>query len=301
MSQDSGTSSRPFVVLVGVGDEETPDAALQYAAGLTSSAGGIIRLVHAVPTRFGTAAQNHLLVDFSAIELVGEQLVASAAERVAFLRLPGVTVETATCTGHAERELIRESASVDLVVLQHRLLSRMRRLVTGSVAVGVARSCPVPVVSVPEFWVPWPGRSPRVVVGLDGVTGQRRLLEHAFERAVRDGATLEVLHAWHVPLSYDVGISSSISIPPWEEGLTQQLDAEVAAVADAFPGVAVTIRVVRQRPADALFESSRTGNLIVLGRHRHNHLGWVARTALRESLCPVEIAPEPTGTDHATR
>jgi nucleotide-binding universal stress UspA family protein len=300
MSPDSGTSARPFVVLVGVGEEEIPDAALQYAAGVVAAGGGIIRLVHAVPTRFGTAAQEHPLLDFSAIELVGEQLVAAAAERLEFLQLPGVTVETSTCTGSAERELRRESSSVDLVVLQHRILSRLRRLVTGSVAVGVARSCAVPVVSVPEFWAPWPGQSPRVVVGLDGVTGQSHLLRHAFGRAARDGASLEVLHAWHVPVSYDVGIASSISIPPWEEGLTQQLDAEVAAVADAFPGVAVTTRVVRQRPADALFESSRTGNLIVLGRHRHNHLGWVARTVLRESLCPVEIVPEPTGDGQAT-
>jgi nucleotide-binding universal stress UspA family protein len=283
-------SRRPFTVLVGVGDEETPDSALQYAAHVAAREGGVLRLVHVVPDRIGTSAQVSPLIDFDAMQLVGSELAEAAAERVEALGLD-IVVQVDTLTGAPARALRRASRSVDLVVLQHRLLSRVHRLVTGSVAAAVARSCAVPVVSVPEFWVPWPDQGSRITVGLDAAADRHALLERAFDEATRDEALLDVVHAWHVPPAYDAGMATALAIPAWEGELFAELSAEVAKVSAKFPDVKVSVRVVRQRPADVLFEASRTASLLMVGRRRPKHLGPVVRTVLRESLCPVEIVP----------
>jgi nucleotide-binding universal stress UspA family protein len=146
------------------------------------------------------------------------------------------------------------------------------------------------VVSVPEFWVPWPDQDRRITVGFDGAD-RRVLLARAFDEATRHEAVLDVVRAWHLPPVYDAGMATALALPSWEAELLAELRADVAEVSAAFPDVEVTTRLVRQRPADMLFEASRTASLLMLGRRRSKHLGAVARTVLRDSLCPVEIVP----------
>lgn len=280
-------------VLVCIGDEEIPDAALLYAAQVAGD-DGVIRLLHVIPDKAGTSAQVHPLLDFGAVQLAGEQLVEAAGERVRSLGLERLRVETETATGPTVPELLSASESVDLVVVQHRVLSRLRRIFTGSVTVGVAKACSVPVVSVPEFWGPWPGHDLHVTVGISDVTGQRSLLEHAFARASRESVALEVLHAWYIPVAYDPAWVESVSTRSWERELQENLAREVSAVGADFPDVRATAVVVRERPPDALVAASRKSRLVLVqrttGRGR-SHLGWVTRTLLRESSCPVEVVP----------
>jgi len=291
-------------VLVCIGDEEIPDAALLYAAHVAGRDDGVIRLLHVIPDRVGTSAQVHPLLDFGAVQLVGEQLVETAEERVRSLGIDSLRVETGTVTGSTVQELLTASESVDLVVLQHRLLSRLRRLFTGSVTVGVAKSCSVPVVSVPEFWLPWPDHNLRVTVGISEVGGQRSLLEHAFTRASREAVELDVLHAWYIPTAYDAAWAESASTRRWESDLHEELAREVSTIGTDFPDVKVTTRVVRDRPADALVAASRTSGLVVVQRTTgpgRSHLGWVTRTLLREASCPVEVFPVDKGTNETDR
>lgn len=84
-----------------------------------------------------------------------------------------------------------------------------------------------------------------------------------------------------------------------QHGERSRLDAEcdVHAAAEILGETSITVAVERGEPAEVLIESSRTSQLLVLGRHGtrgliHNALGSVGDTCARLSDCPVVIVPE---------
>lgn len=286
-------------ILVAVGDSDTHDAALRFAAEQALREHRPLRLVHVLPSSTGGMFPEQMLVSFEAATLVAQELLTGQVERAEELVHGQVRVEKTLRRGPVVDQLLELSLTADLVVLQHRQLAPLRRVFTGSVCAGMAGRAAVPVVSVPELWSP-SERPPQVLVGLDGVGEHRALLAHAFGEADRRNATVRVLHSWFVPTMYDNVIVDRVARDEWEASARRIVDVELQPYRRAHPSVDVRIDVVHKRPADALVEASEHSTLLVVGRrgaaHGLTHLGSVTRAVIRESHCPVTVvAPADVG------
>lgn len=282
-------------VLVGVGEYGVSDAVLTHAIGLARQSGVGLRLVHAVPRRRGLAAQPGLLIDDDGYQLIAEELVHKAAESARQLGDEDLVVEAVTEEGSAAHVLSALASDASCVVLQRRRLSSLHRVFTGSVTTSVAGRAGVPVVSVPEFWAPWPTLSPLVTVGVEGANLHRELLERAFAAAQSQSAGLRVLFACYLPAFYYDGHVDPAITQQWASTMRPVVERAVEDVAKGYPEVDVRVDVLEQRPVDALVEATRTSHLLIIGRpglaHRIPRLGSVTRAVLREALCPVELVP----------
>jgi nucleotide-binding universal stress UspA family protein len=291
------TELNPTPVVVAVGTDDI-DAALAYAAREAASAGCGIHLVHVV--HLLVQGPDGLLVEVSDQEQVGRLALNAAVERLQDMVEPGTTVTTDLQIGRVVPALVDLAQDARMIVLEHRDLSRMQRVVTRSVASGVAAHARVPVVSVPADWNPFTGTEERITVGVDVPDQSGHVLRAALDVAKRRGATLHVLHTWSFPVAYDDALISPQEDRQWADRARAEVEQVLAGLGDAATGVKVDVEARHARPADALIEASRTSTLLVVGRHDSvmpvgSHLGPVARAVLTESACPVLLAdPVPT-------
>jgi nucleotide-binding universal stress UspA family protein len=288
-------------ILVAVGDSDSHDAALRFAAQQALREHRPLRLVHVLPPTTGGLFPEQTLVSFEAAMLAAQQLLTGRLEHAQDLVHGRVAVEKMLSRAPVIEHLLELSLAADRIVLQHRQQSRVRRVFTGSVCAGIASRAAVPVVSVPELWSPSEGPE-EVLVGLDGVGDHRALLAHAFGEADERNAAVRVLHAWSVPAMYDDAIVDRVARVEWEESARRIVDVELAPYRRAHPGVDVRIEVLHMRAVDALVEGSEHSTLLVVGRrgpaHGLTHLGSVTRAVIRESRCPVMIvAPTDVATE----
>ena len=195
--------------------------------------------------------------------------------------------------------LVELSETADLVVLAHRHLPHVKRLVTGSTVVSVATHAACPVISVPETWAPATGvengRPGVITVGVHESGTTTRLLQTAFEVAAAHRCSLRLLHAWRLDAAYDDLVVRRID-PDWAVRASDDVQGAVTSVAVGFPDVPFEVGVEHQWPADALTAASATSDLVIVGRHGHDlhlpaRLGSVARTVLRTAVCPVMVVP----------
>lgn len=292
-------------ILVAIGDSDTHDAALRFAADEAVRHRRPLRLVHVVhPPREGMFPEQ-MLISFSAVELAASSLLRSQADHAAHLTGGVVPVAQALRRGPVVDQLVELSEGAHQVVLQHRQQSRMLRVFTGSTAAGVAARAAVPVVSVPELWS---GPSNRdVVVALDRVGTQDTLLRYGLGEAVSRGVRLTVLHAWFVPELYGDAMVDRAGLHHVHDGVRARIEAALLPLRSDHPHVDVRIELVHMRPADAVVERSGRTDLLVLGRSfaspGTSHLGSVTRAALREARCPVvvvdAVAPSPADPSEA--
>ena len=134
-----------------------------------------------------------------------------------------------------------------------------------------------------------------VVVGVHEAGVPRQVLEAAFSWADRTGAPLRVVHAWRLDAAYDDIITHRVDAE-WRAKQKRLLSAAVADHRDSWPTVPVEVEVRHQWPADVLVDDSRNASLVVIGRRGARgwipeHLGSLARTVLRASMCPVMVVP----------
>ena len=279
-------------ILVGVGDAEQTRAALGFAASEAKRCGLAVRLVHVLP-RPSPFLEPAGLVDRRTVQLVGEELVSAAAEHLRRLTSGAVPIESLVQEGAVGAVLTDLADAATMVVLQHRELNAMARVVSGSVVVHVAGRSTVPVVSVPERWRP---RQPvtAVTVAVDGHQGQDQLLERAFATAASRGVGLCVLHAWFLGTAYDELIDSRTPIDQWAKLTHQRVVELTAALRARYPQVSVQVDVRHQSAADAIVAAARHSDLLLVGRrHRKHgeHLGPVARAVITASRVPVMVVP----------
>jgi len=278
-------------ILVAVGDSDTHDAALRYAADGAVRDRRPLRLVHVVHPPGEGMFPEQLLISFSAVELAASSLLRSQVDHAARLTGGVVPVTQTLRRGAVVDQLVELSEGAHQVVLQHRQQSRLLRVFTGSTAVGVAAHAAVPVVSVPELWS---GPSNRdVVVALDRVGTDDTLLRYGVEEAGRREARLVVLHAWFVPELYGDALTDRAELHHMHEGVRARIEAALLPLRADHPRVDVRVELVHMRPADAVVERSGRTDLLVLGRSfaspGSSHLGSVTRAALREARCPVAV------------
>lgn len=287
----------PVVLAVG---HDPVDAALAFAADEAVRAGARLHLVH-VLHELAQGPGSAVVVETDLV-VAGRGLLNAVLERATDLVSGQVPVTTELRSGWIVHTLVRLSTDARMVVLQHRELSAAKRLITRSVASGVAARVRIPVASVPSGWTPPPAAS-RVVVGIDEAAQSREVLRAAAAAARSRGAPLTVLHTWSLEQPYGFVVISPEEDERLERRATKEIRAELTTLADELRGVTVTIEARHAHAADALVAAGRDSELLVLGRHDPrlplgSHLGPVVRAVLRDTVAPVLLVdprgvPEP--------
>lgn len=140
---------------------------------------------------------------------------------------------------------------------------------------------------------------PKVVVGIDGSAASEVALDWAAIRAQQRGVPLEVVHAWHVPVTaVPDGWTYFVSPAEAEVSAKNVLEdtVEAARTRDVAMPASVKTRLVNGDAAGALVAAAVAGDELVVGSHGHGLLrrvilGSVAERVLHEATTPVTIVP----------
>ncbi len=206
--------------------------------------------------------------------------------------------------GRVVPTIVDEAKDARMVVLEHRDLSSVRRLVTRSVAGGVAAHARVPVVSVPSTYSPEAAArtqsAPPVTVGVDVPEESAQLLRAAGLAARNRGAPLHVLHTWTFPSAYDDIVMSRTEEDDWLARTT----SEITAVLDGLGRDRTTSRCASTPgtpgPRTRWSRPAESSQLVVVGRHDPvmpvgSHVGPVARALLHAVGLPGPAGGLPLG------
>jgi nucleotide-binding universal stress UspA family protein len=270
------------------------EAALQLAIAEARRSGRAVHLVHVLELPAGEAYVGGYggALD-SAKKVLDDALTRAeelAGEEVA---VTGELVDS----GWVIEDLLRRSDGASLLVMQHRALSRVKRVFTRSIVHGVAGRSRVPVISVPEGWTPDREAKGVVTAGVQDPVEAPALLRAGFEVARTRGADLVVLHAWWLASGFDVVVVDNAVRDEWEARSHAELRPVLAPLREEFPDVQVTVHVQHAPVIEAVLDAAEVSDVLVLGRRHHllparSHLGPVARAALEHATCPVLITPE---------
>ncbi|MCW2810098.1 MAG: hypothetical protein JWP61_556 [Friedmanniella sp.] len=181
--------------------------------------------------------------------------------------------------------LLRLSAQAELVVLGHRHLGPLDKLLRGDIGGPVAAGAGCPVVVVPRGWTPWASEGQPVVLALDAESPARAALDVAFTTAERLQVELVVLHAAEPTVLQWVVDEDRVAVSTIIAGA--RLD---------HPDVVVREVRVEDDPGPALLAAARATSLLVVGRGRSatRLAPWthsVAGKLLGQVHCPVAIVP----------
>jgi nucleotide-binding universal stress UspA family protein len=285
------TSPRIPPIVVGVGPEDV-EAALEFAADEAVRVGCGLHLVHAVhvvPAGAGTG-----LLTAVDVEAWGRELLTLAVKRADDLVDGAVPVTHELQRGAPVQVLVEAGRTARMVVLEHRHLSRVSRIVNRTVAGGVAAHLRVPVVAVPSGWTR-PAGNPVVVAGVDVPDRSAEVLWAAAAEARARGVDLRVVHSWALPVHYDGMVIEVEEHRRWTDRSRAEVRAALDALGDESVAIEADVVVHPGRAIEAILDASHGAQLLVIGRHDPlvpvgSHIGPVARAVLREATCPVLLA-----------
>ena len=222
-------NQQPKPVLVAVGPDGA-DAAVAFAAEEAQLVEAPMHLVHVLQMHAAEAYAGAYGAGYAyggrygAVLDGANSVLDTALQRARDLtdsRVP-VTVERID-DGFVVARLVEHADRARLVVMEHRRLGHLRRLVTGSTVNGVAARAGVPVVSVPEGWV-GTGRQLGVTVGIQDVHEAGPLLRTAFQEAAVRQARLTVLHAWWIDNGFDIVVADQSELDQREAQTRRELE-----------------------------------------------------------------------------
>lgn len=135
-----------------------------------------------------------------------------------------------------------------------------------------------------------------IVVGVDGSESSSAALEWAAKEALLRGATLRVVHAWHLPTMAYAG-AGYVPVPSLEsvgEDVAVALSSQVADVLGAHQDVTVEPRVAEGPAAQVLLDAAEGNEMVVVGSHGRGGftgllLGSVSAQVAHHAHCPVVI------------
>ncbi|HEX6149749.1 universal stress protein [Nocardioides sp.] len=285
-------TSAPIVVAVGPTGAE---AALEYAARDAVLVSAPLHVVHVLQIPAASAMAAGVYGDVAA-EARG--ILDKAEQRARDLVDGRVAVTSAVLSdpGTVPTKLVQAADLGSQIVLEHRHLSRVYRLFSGSTVNGVAARAHVPVVTVPEGWQP-NAHQPRITAAVQDVAGAAPVLRLGHELARRHAVPLTVLNAWWLDSGYDVIAVDDDYRHERAREFENELAPALQPLRVEFPDVSSTVEVVHAPPTEALLDASARSALLVVGRRHHllpfgSHLGPVVRAVLDRSDCPVVVAPE---------
>ena len=282
-----------FGILVGVTGPGENGGALRWAADEADRRHSHVTLVHAINPLLTAPPPSVLMLREPMIES-GRSLLQDVSDE--YTRVTGRHCDTRVVEGPSANVLTDMSEHAELVVLAHRRLSALRRIMTWSTTVSVAAHSRCPVVAVPPDWTREPSTGERwVTVGVHETGVQEPVLQAGFDAAQALGTGVRLLHAWRPEPLYDDIVMRRID-PEWHDRIASQISAGAEPFRAKYPDVALEIDVEHEWPADALIQQGRASALLVVGRHSHirhlpSRIGSIARTALSGFTCPVMVVP----------
>lgn len=280
-------------VICCVNIDGTPSA-IEYAAREALLADAPLHIIHVLRM---PAVDAYAGVYGGALEQA-DTAISEAVERARTLTDDRVQVTAERVDdGALVSHLVQRANHGRLVVLEHRRLSRARRMVTGSTVNAVAAKATVPVVSVPEGWTRT-DREPVVTVGIQDGLEATGLLRAGFAEARMRDARLAAIHSWWLETDWDPSTLDQEYRADRDAATRRELGPILDGIRARFPDVEASLEVVNAPPADALIDAGRQSELLILGRRHHllplgGHLGPVARAILAHGDCPVFLTPEP--------
>ena len=280
-------------IVVGIGEGGSPSA-IYFAIEEARRTGASVHLVHVLQLPDGHA----YAMFYSDLSESARALMEAAVLQATELAGDDVVVTSELMeTGWVVEQLTRRSADSAALVLEHRALSGLYRVFSGSVVQSVASRAHVPVISVPEGWTKRSAGSPVVTAAVQDPQEASALLRTAFKEAQDRKAALVVLHAWWLASGFDSTVVDNGIRADFSERSKRELDPVLAPIRSAFPDVVVTVEVRHAPPIEAVLDAAEVSDIVVLGRRHHllplrTHLGPVARAALGHAANPVLIAPE---------
>jgi nucleotide-binding universal stress UspA family protein len=136
----------------------------------------------------------------------------------------------------------------------------------------------------------------RIVVGVDGSEASVRALRWAVEEARSRDATLDVVHAWHLPPAGGYPyLTGYLDLKFFEEDAHRVLEGALARAGVAgAPGVESI--VVQDAAGRALVDTAKGADLLVVGSRGRGGftgllLGSVSHYVASHAPCPVAIIP----------
>lgn len=150
-------------------------------------------------------------------------------------------------------------------------------------------------------------RGGRIVVGVDDSPHAVTALRWALREAVLRQATLEVVHAWQMPVAA-LPFGATFLVPVDEGEIDAAARGEVDKIVDAalaeldVEAPEVLRSVVPGPAASSLIDASETADLLVVGSHgrtglRRLVLGSVANACIQHAPCPVVVIRLPDSQD----
>ena len=270
------------------------DAALAFAIAEARRTERPLHLVHVLELPPGDA---YVGMYGGALDCAKARLddATAKAEELAGTDVP-VTAELFD-NGWVVDDLVRRTEGASLLVMQHRALSRLKRVFVGSMVHGVGGRAHSPVISVPEGWDPQREPTGVVTVAVQDPVEAPAILRSGFAEARARGARLVVLHAWWLASGFDVVVVDGTIRDEWAARSREEMQPVLTPLRQEFPDVEVTIEVRHAPPVEAVLDAAEASDLLVVGRRHHrlplgSHLGPVVRAALDHATCPVLVTPE---------
>lgn len=282
-------------IVVGIGADGS-ESALKFGVAEAKQTSRPLHLVHVLQL---PASEAYAGVYGGVLETANAALADALVEAKTLAGNGAVVTGEVVDNGWTVDDLVRGTSGQQLLVLQHRALGGVHRLFAGSVVQRVAGRSQVPVVSVPEGWVPRSDKPGVVTAAIQDAVEAPTLLRVAFETARARGASLVVMHAWWLASGYDMVVVDGTFRAEWTDRSRQDIEPVLAPLRAEFDDVPVEVVIKHAPPVEAVLDAAEVSDLIVLGRRHHrlplgSHLGPVARAALGHATTPVLITPERT-------
>jgi len=283
-------------IVVGIDGSAASNRALHWAAERAAAEHRALTLAHVIPVSApvylgpGTVT---LAEARDALESSGRALL-EAAGRAVREHAPDVAIHEVLEHADPAAFLVRRSDGAAMVVVGSRGRGPIRSKLLGSVSVRLVRQAHCPVVVVRPGGVGTVRNG--VVVGLDALPESQPVLEFAYREAALRSLPLTVLHAvWSPP----PGTLEAVYLPATPEDRESELLAlaeSMAGMAEKYPDVRATSRLVDGRPGDLLVDVGERMDLIVVGSHQPHglermFLGSVAVSVVEDATCPVAVVP----------
>ncbi|MGK2950725.1 MAG: universal stress protein [Acidimicrobiales bacterium] len=280
-------------IIVGVDGSETAAAALRWAAREAAEQSATLVAVMA----WGLLDQHHAEPD-AAFDPTYDAAAAAAVLETYLRRALGTDgaaeVERVLATDLPGPALVTAAEGAALLVVGARGLGGFRGLLLGSVSQHCLHHAPCPVAVIREQDGEPAAQAHRIVVGLDASETARRALHWAQAAAQRRGATITVVHTWHLPYAAGYPVAGAVLDPALVES-----DAQVTLdhlLEGEQLDVAIEKVVTMGSPASAILEAAKGAELIVvgsrgLGGFRGMLLGSTSNQVAHHASCPVVVVP----------
>ena len=284
-------------IIVGIDGSDNGTAALRWAIREGKLRDLDVTAVHAWGTYDPTPASGE--IDFAPAynEKEAQEALATAVEAAVGAEAAG-TLDRRVVVGQPSRALLDAADKADLLVVGARGVGGLRGLVLGSVAQQCLHHTQVPLAIVPVGdHEAGDSRAERIVVGIDGSDTSRHAFEWALDEARLRQATVDAVHAWHMPystaypLTFPVADSGAV-----EEGAHAVLDRIVdGGDARGLPRPVERI-VAPGTAARVVLDVAQGADLVVLGSRGLGGfqgllLGSVTQHVANHLVCPLVVLP----------